>query len=215
MTDTNRPRTIEEWPEIPMDDGSQVESIFNACCFKEECCQRKRDLAAANAELAAVRELMNVYNLGGWTDAIGPMQRALAAEAKLSAASEHAKRIIEELARVRGELAIKDAVLQMPDNVQLIAIIAANTRAERAEAELAEWKSSGDRMAQRFNEVVAERDAAKTALDAHLARIRELESVLRPIIEWHDKPVGSDERFSECAKELDKLIDRAREVMKP
>jgi multidrug resistance efflux pump len=34
-------------------------------------------LAASEAELAAVRELMNVYNLGGWTDAIGPMKRAL------------------------------------------------------------------------------------------------------------------------------------------
>jgi hypothetical protein len=33
------------------------------------------------AENAALRELMNVYNLGGWTDALGPMKRALAAEA--------------------------------------------------------------------------------------------------------------------------------------
>lgn len=33
-------------------------------------------------ELAAVRELMNVYNLGGWTDAVEPMKRALAAEAR-------------------------------------------------------------------------------------------------------------------------------------
>ncbi len=53
----------------------------------------------------------------------------------------------------------------------------------------------------------------RDSLDAQEARIRELESVLRPIIEWHDKPVDPDERFSECAKELDKLIDRAREVL--
>lgn len=31
-------------------------------------------------ELAAVRELLNLYNLGGWTDAVAPMKRALAAE---------------------------------------------------------------------------------------------------------------------------------------
>jgi hypothetical protein len=38
----------------------------------------------AEQELSAVRELMNTYNLGGWTDAVGPMQRALAAEAELA-----------------------------------------------------------------------------------------------------------------------------------
>lgn len=43
-------------------------------------CERLED------ELAAVRELMNNYNLGGWTDALGPMQRALQAEAELAAA---------------------------------------------------------------------------------------------------------------------------------
>ncbi len=38
-------------------------------------------LAQAQRNEAAIRELMNVYNLGGWTDAEGPMKRALAAEA--------------------------------------------------------------------------------------------------------------------------------------
>ena len=39
----------------------------------------------AEADAAAVRELMNVYNLGGWTDSVGPMKRALQAEAELAA----------------------------------------------------------------------------------------------------------------------------------
>jgi hypothetical protein len=37
------------------------------------------------AERDALRELMNVYNLGGWTDAVAPMERALAAEAERDA----------------------------------------------------------------------------------------------------------------------------------
>jgi hypothetical protein len=40
--------------------------------------------AAARADAAAVRELMNAYNLGGWTDAVEPMKRALRAEAELA-----------------------------------------------------------------------------------------------------------------------------------
>ena len=35
---------------------------------------------ALKRENEAIRTLMNVYNLGGWTDAIAPMERALAAE---------------------------------------------------------------------------------------------------------------------------------------
>jgi hypothetical protein len=48
-------------------------------------------IEALEAELAATRELMNVYNLGGWTDALGPMQRALKAEAELRGAWHGAK----------------------------------------------------------------------------------------------------------------------------
>ena len=39
-----------------------------------------KDAREAENDAAAVRELLNVYNLGGWTDAIAPMKRALAAE---------------------------------------------------------------------------------------------------------------------------------------
>lgn len=37
-------------------------------------------------ERDALRELMNVYNIGGWTDALVPVQRALKAEAERDAA---------------------------------------------------------------------------------------------------------------------------------
>src|SRR6187399_3421023 len=49
----------------------------------------------AERERDAIRELMNVYNLGGWTDALGPMQRALEAEATT-------RRLREALEQVRG-----------------------------------------------------------------------------------------------------------------
>lgn len=52
----------------------------------EECTEPlKRELAEAQKDAEAVRALMNCYNVGGWTDAVAPMKRALAAEAKLSA----------------------------------------------------------------------------------------------------------------------------------
>ena len=44
-----------------------------------------------DAELEAITELMNIYNLGGWTDAIAPMKRALKAEADLEASRVRVK----------------------------------------------------------------------------------------------------------------------------
>lgn len=38
---------------------------------------------AAERETEAIRTLMNAHNLGGWTDALAPMRRALAAEAEV------------------------------------------------------------------------------------------------------------------------------------
>ena len=46
----------------------------------ERISEFERELAAAKRETEAIRELMNIYNLGGWTDAIAPMKRALAAD---------------------------------------------------------------------------------------------------------------------------------------
>ena len=123
MTDTNTPRTDDEILAAAL-----RKSVTVVC----DPTQLQRDLSAANAELAAVRELMNIYNLGGWTDAIGPMQRALAAEAKLSAANEHAKRIIVERDEAREELA---RVTLLNDGHQRLAT-QYRERAERAEAAL-------------------------------------------------------------------------------
>lgn len=51
---------------------------------------------AAIAERDALRELLNVYNIGGWTDALAPMQRALKAEAALT----EARRVLREVREV-------------------------------------------------------------------------------------------------------------------
>jgi len=52
----------------------------------------ERELAAAKRETEAIRELMNIYNLGGWTDAIAPMKRALAAYKRLAKLEPDAER---------------------------------------------------------------------------------------------------------------------------
>ena len=67
-------------------------------------CKRALD---AEADAAAVRELMNVYNLGGWTDAVAPMKRALKAEADLKALGDNL-----ELLRARMVLATDDEIMR-------------------------------------------------------------------------------------------------------
>jgi hypothetical protein len=69
--------------------------------------QEKRVAAEAEnerlrAENAAIRELMSAYNLGGWTDALEPMKRALAAE-------RDARELRERLAK------LADAASEMVD----------------------------------------------------------------------------------------------------
>lgn len=55
-------------------------------CYAIHCLDEQMTRAEhAESEFAAVRELMNIYNLGGWTDAVAPMQRALKAEAEEAA----------------------------------------------------------------------------------------------------------------------------------
>lgn len=58
-------------------------------------------LETAEADAAAVRELMNVYDLGGWTDAVAPMKRALTAESKLAAAEQSLREREKDAARYR------------------------------------------------------------------------------------------------------------------
>jgi hypothetical protein len=54
--------------------------------YQNEAGTLTSQLARSEADAAAVRELMNVYNLGGWTDAEAPMKRALLAEKSLALA---------------------------------------------------------------------------------------------------------------------------------
>lgn len=51
-----------------------------------------RQVTELTAENEAIRELMNCYNLGGWTDALEPMKRALKAEAEVAALKQDAAR---------------------------------------------------------------------------------------------------------------------------
>lgn len=67
---------------------------------KEECMKDGRkfvdDFNREAMENAAIRELMNCYNVGGWTDSIEPMKRALKAEAELADLRERL-RLVEEV----------------------------------------------------------------------------------------------------------------------
>jgi hypothetical protein len=71
------------------------------------------NVAELRAEVEALRTLLNTYNLGGWTDALGPMKRALAAEAEVERLLENQTKCgevmhaqlarIAELERAAGE----------------------------------------------------------------------------------------------------------------
>lgn len=68
----------------------------------------ERELSEAKADAAAVRELMNVYNLGGWTDAVEPMKRALRAEsASLIKAAPDLLAALQHCLREHGGYTIK------------------------------------------------------------------------------------------------------------
>lgn len=81
------------------DEKSMVPSLQSENCALLERAER------AEADSAAVRELMNAYNLGGWTDAIGPMKRALKAEAERDAA-------VKDGANLRGECSVLADILR-------------------------------------------------------------------------------------------------------
>lgn len=70
--------------------------------MREERDAARAELARVQAELAAVRALMDCYNLGGWTDALAPMQRALAAETELAKLRERFERA--PVVKVRGKV---------------------------------------------------------------------------------------------------------------
>lgn len=56
--------------------------------LEDENTELRQQLAEAQSENKAIRELMNSYNLGGWTHAIPVMERAQKAERQLAEALE-------------------------------------------------------------------------------------------------------------------------------
>lgn len=86
MTDSPTPRT----------DALISKDYYGEPCIKAEqlddVCQLERELAARDAELAEarrdneiLRSMLNLYNLGGWTDSYAILQRAEQAEARAAA----------------------------------------------------------------------------------------------------------------------------------
>jgi uncharacterized coiled-coil DUF342 family protein len=63
--------------------------------LSEELRTANTQLAEKDREIAAIRELMNCYNVGGWTDSTEPMKRALQAEAELAELRERLKPVEE------------------------------------------------------------------------------------------------------------------------
>jgi uncharacterized membrane protein len=78
--------------------------------LRDEVAALRTELAEKEAELAAIRELMNCYNIGGWTDSIEPMKRALKAEAELA----------EERHENEQLIALRDEYEELVGNVALI-----------------------------------------------------------------------------------------------
>lgn len=77
--------------------------------LRDLCSQLESELFEAKADAAAVRELMNAYNLGGWTDAVEPMKRALRAEASglIAAAAPDLLAALQHCLREHGGYTIK------------------------------------------------------------------------------------------------------------
>lgn len=110
---------MSEQEDMPTEPGSfnSDDWIDYARRWRTRADELRSALSAARKETDAIRELMNVYNLGGWTDAIGPMKRALAAETALkncaaykfdqdlTAAQERAESLARELAGVKAVMA--------------------------------------------------------------------------------------------------------------
>jgi hypothetical protein len=74
-------------PGDPLKPVSEEKQMHDEQCEinSEACgCELRRELAAARAEAGQLRELLNVYNLGGWTDAERLLKERDAARAELA-----------------------------------------------------------------------------------------------------------------------------------
>lgn len=86
------------------------------------------EIEALRAEVKAIRTLMDIYTLGGWTDAVEPMKRALAAEAR-------AERLAE---------ALRDAKEKMLAQVKWVACDCGCERDKPADAVSVAWLRASD-----------------------------------------------------------------------
>ena len=68
----------------------------------------KAQLAERTRENDAIRELMNTYNLGGWTDAVEPMKRALAAEQRERELREALAELLAADYAIKGDIVSDD-----------------------------------------------------------------------------------------------------------
>lgn len=113
-------------------------------------------------ELAAVRELMNCYNLGGWTDANAAMKRALAAEAALAERTKERDALLREIDLLRASVS--------PSNLRDLGEFLANLLDEDRWPAAERWLNAA--LSERAS-LIAERDAAIRQEDASFRRAEE------------------------------------------
>lgn len=87
--DVVRYRSSMDWEP---DDNLYREAAEALTASQSSLAAERREREKAEQEREAIRTLMNVYNLGGWTDAIAPMKRALEAEARIAELEKDAAR---------------------------------------------------------------------------------------------------------------------------
>jgi hypothetical protein len=95
---------------------SRTQATYGTGYALRELDRLERELSAERAAReqaerneVAIRELMNMHNLGGWTDALGPMKRALEAERELSEARAEVERLREWIDAMNNSASIDAA----------------------------------------------------------------------------------------------------------
>jgi hypothetical protein len=110
--------------------------------------QAVSEIERLRAELTAVRELMNCYNLGGWTDALAPMERAIKAERELTKLKQDYDLIWKELKErretvkgLRAELAEAKGSIKLANELRWKAEkeLQESLKAQPAQSEQVAW----------------------------------------------------------------------------
>ena len=133
-----------------------------------------KDAAAALVQLrdenAAIRTLMNTYNLGGWTDSISVLQRAERAEAERDDAISIIRAMNEEMILAgysRGDRNVTLANIRMMKNDlahERACMDAWMQKLRNAESDLAACRADRDSHQRVCMEVIAERDRISALL---------------------------------------------------